>query len=281
MSQQLGIILLIDVAAAIEANTLEGNTYLFDNMKLQGSEGLGTGKLISAINGTSYSDGSQANEQVLNWLPYGVGSLPPTLPKSFLSDKSKNSDLKVLEEIQALTDRLTGANADKSQNISSVVQELQKISKAVGVKTQVQSRNSDVSQDIGHLGQKIMDVTGNLVTEVDGKMPEINSLNPIVTNITGEAVDKNVIYPAAYGSPDMVTDGWYWAASIDTSRPGTYAYTMHIQLYKLSRENGAWAWVPVDFTHDAYIKISNDPKKNGFTNAGIGYLPIPKVMITA
>ena len=51
---------------------------------------------------------------------------------------------------------------------------------------------------------------------------------------------------------------------------------MHIQLYKLSRENGAWAWVQVDFTHDAYIKISNDPKKNGFTNAGIGYLPIPK-----
>ena len=41
MSQQLGIILLIDVVAAIEANTLEGNTYLFDNMKLQGSEGLG------------------------------------------------------------------------------------------------------------------------------------------------------------------------------------------------------------------------------------------------
>jgi hypothetical protein len=266
---------LIDVAAAIEANTLEGNTYLFDNMKLQGSEGLGTGKLISAINGTSYCDGSQANEQVLNWLPYGVGSLPPTLPKSFLSDKSKNSDLKVLEEIQALTDRLTGANADK-QNISSVVQELQKISKAVGVKTQVQSKKSNVNQDIGHLGQKIMDVTGNLVTEVDGKIPEINSLNPIITNITGEAVDKNVIYPAAYGSPDMVTDGWYWAASIDTSRPGTYAYTMHIQLYKLSRENGAWAWVPVDFTHDAYIKISNDPKKNGFTNAGIGYLPIPK-----
>jgi hypothetical protein len=280
MSQQLGIILLIDVAAAIEANTLKGNTYLFDNMKLQGSEGLGTGKLISAINGTSYCDGSQANEQVLNWLPYGVGSLPPTLPKSFLSDKSKNSDLKVLEEIQALTDRLTGANPDK-QNISSVVQELQKISKAVGVKTQVQSKKSNVNQDIGHLGQKIMDVTGNLVTEVDGKIPEINSLNPIVTNITGEAVDKNVIYPAAYGSPDMVTDGWYWAASIDTSRPGTYAYTMHIQLYKLSRENGAWAWVPVDFTHDAYIKISNDPKKNGFTNAGIGYLPIPKVMITA
>ncbi|MDH6059803.1 hypothetical protein NWP17_05020 [Chrysosporum bergii ANA360D] len=270
MSQQLGIILLVDVAAALAANTLEGNTYLFDNMKLQGSEGLGTGKLISAINGTSFCDGSQANEQVLNWLPYGVGSLPPTLPKSFLSEKSKNSDLKVIDEVQALIEQVNA-----STKISQVIDLLKGISGSAGVKTQVKSKYGGSQQELGSVGQKIMDVTGNLVTEVDGEIPEINSLNPIITNITGEAVDKNIIYPAAYGSPDMVTDGWYWAASVDTSRPGTYAYTMHIQLYKLSREDGAWAWVPVDFTHEAYIKISNDPKVNGFTKAGMGYLPIP------
>ncbi|NEQ79027.1 MAG: hypothetical protein F6K26_01805 [Moorea sp. SIO2I5] len=56
MSQQLGIVLLIDVAAAIKANTLQGNTYMFDNMKLQGSQGLGTETLVSAIHGTSYFD---------------------------------------------------------------------------------------------------------------------------------------------------------------------------------------------------------------------------------
>ncbi len=273
MSQQLGIILLIDVAAAVAANTLEGNTYLYDNMRLQGSEGLGTDKLISAINGASYFDGSQANEQVLNWLPYGVGSLPPTLPKSFLSDKSKNSDLKVLEDVKALTDRLT--SAEGSTKIADVIKVLETISQNVGIKTQLQTKDGHAKHEIGSSGQKIMDVTGELVSEVDGKIPEINSLNPIITNITGEAVDKKIIYPAAYGSPDMVTDGWYWAASVDTSRPGTYAYTMHIQLYKLAHEGEAWTWVPVDFTCDAYIKVSNDPKRNGFTGAGEGYLPIP------
>ncbi|NEQ79028.1 MAG: hypothetical protein F6K26_01810 [Moorea sp. SIO2I5] len=111
----------------------------------------------------------------------------------------------------------------------------------------------------------------------DSTIPEFNFLSPIITDITGEAVDKNIIYPAAYGSPDMVTDGWYWSASVNTYTPGTYSYTMHIQLYKLSREGKEYTYIPVDFTHNAYIKISNDPKVNGFTNAGIGYLPIPMV----
>lgn len=274
MSQQLGIILMVDVQAAIKANTLEGNTYLFDNMKLQGSEGLGTGKLVSAINGTSYFDGSQANEQVLNWLPYGVGSLPPTLPKSFLSDKSKNSDSKAIEEVENISKSLE-LTSDKNETLN-FIEQLKRISKSLGIKTKTRSKRRKVAQEMGHLGQKIMDVTGELVTNFeDGKIPEINSLNPIITDITGEAVNEHIIYPAAYGSPDMVTDGWYWAASVDTSRPGIYAYTMHIQLYKLSLEDGAYIWEPVDFTHDAYINISNDPKVNGFTNTGIGYLPIP------
>jgi hypothetical protein len=275
MSQQLGIIVMVDVEAALKANTLEGNTYLFDNMKLQGSEGLGTDKLISAINGSSYIDGSQANEQVLNWLPYGVGSLPPTLPKSFLADKSKNSDLKALEDIKALADKITSTDTDEFTNVDDVIEELKRISKSTGVKTQVQDKYSDTTRDLGTSGQKIMDVTGELVSASENKIPEINSLNPLITGISGEAVDKNIIYPAAYGSPDMVTDGWYWAASVDTSRPGTYAYTMDIQLYKLIWSDGAWTWIPVHMNCEAYIKISNDPKKNGFTNAGVGYLPIP------
>jgi hypothetical protein len=275
MSQQLGIILMVDVEAAIKADTLEGNTYLFDNMKLQGSEGLGTGKLVSAINGSSYCDGSQANEQVLNWLPYGVGSLPPTLPKSFLADKSKNSDLKAIDDLKALAERIETTESDQFTDIASVVEELKKISSSVGLKTKVQSRFQNTSLDLGSSGQKIMDVTGELISESEDKIPQINSLNPIITGISGEAVDKNIIYPAAYGSPDMVTDGWYWAASVDTSKPGTYAYTMDVQLYKLSWSEGQWTWVPVHMMCEAYLKISNDPKKNGFTNAGVGLLPIP------
>ncbi|MGR9051202.1 MAG: hypothetical protein ACU84J_00995 [Gammaproteobacteria bacterium] len=274
MSQQLGIILMIDVDAAVQANTLEGNTYLFDNMKLQGSEGEGTGRLVSAINGSHFCDGSQANEQVLNWLPYGIGSLPPTIPKSFLADKSKNSDLKALEEFQNLAERIEKTDKASFKGLEDVINEIKRISKNTGVKTKVKNKRKDVKRDLGNVGQKVMDVTGALVNEAPGKIPEINSLNPIITDITGEAVDKKIIYPAAYGSPDMVTDGWYWAASVDTSKPGTYAYTMHIQLYKLDMIDGEFTWVPVDMTCDAYIKISNDPKVNGFTGAGLGMLPI-------
>ncbi|NJL41800.1 MAG: hypothetical protein HC899_37850 [Leptolyngbyaceae cyanobacterium SM1_4_3] len=276
MSQQLAIILMVDVEAALKDNTLEGNTYLFDNMKLQGSEGLGTGKLISAINGISYYDGSQADKQILNWLPYGVGSLPPTLPKSFLADKSKNSDLNTIEDFKALAERIETNENSQFTDIASVVEELKKISSSAGVKAKVQSKFQGILHDLGISEHKIMDITGELITiESEGKIPEINSLTPIITGISGEAVDKNIIYPAAYGSPDMVTDGWYWSASVDTYRPGTYAYTMDVQLYKLSHSDGQWRWIPVHMRCEAYIRITNDFKKNGFTNAGVGSLPLP------
>lgn len=272
MSQQLGIILMVDVNAAVQEDTLEGNIYLYDNMKLQGSEGLGTGKLVSAINGSHWCDDSQANEQVLNWLPYGVGSLPPTIPKSFLIDKSKNSDFQMIDKFMGLVKD----GAARFSDVASMLEEMKQISQGAGVKTKVRSKHSKgQKRNIGAAGQKIMDVTGQLVDmPADSSIPEINSLNPLITGITGEAVDKGIIYPAAYGSPDMVTDGWYWAASVDTSRPGTYAYAMHVQLYKLAVEDEEWTWVPVDMTCDAYLRISNDSKVNGFTGHGLGLLPI-------
>lgn len=272
MSQQLGIILMVDVESALAENTLEGNTYLYDNMKLQGSEGLGTGKLVSAINGTCWSDGSQANEQVLNWLPYGVGSLPPSIPKNFRNEQARTTDTKTIEEIKALADK-----QDQFKDVASLFEELKRISSSVGTTTQISSKYDDVKHDLGTSGCKILDVTGKVVEVSEDKVPDISSLNPIITDITGEAVDKNIIYPAAYGSPDMVTDGWYWAASVDTSRPGTYAYTMHVQLYKLSFIDGSWTWKPVDMTCEAYLRITKDPKVNGFTGSGMGYIPVPMV----
>jgi hypothetical protein len=279
MSQQLGIILMVDVDAAVKANTLEGSTYLFDNMKLQGSEGLGTEKLVSAINGTHYCDGSQANEQVLNWLPYGVGSLPATLPKSFLADKARNSDLNAIEKIHQLVDTIKPAETQKTTTteITHIIKELRNIKSNIGHETKVISHFRNDLKRLGPVGQKIMDVTGKLIINAtQSDIPEISSLNPIITDITGEAVDKNIIYPAAYGSPDMITDGWYWAASVDTSRPGTYEYTLHVQLYRLSKDKDKdeWVWVPVNMTCKAYIKVSNLPKVNGFTGGGVCALPI-------
>lgn len=264
MSQQLGIMLMIDVEAALKANTLEDNIYMYDNMKQQGSEGQGTGALVSAIHGTYWNDGSQANEQVLNWLLQGIGSVPPTIPKNFQANRSHTVDLNVLLELEKLS-KIRQSETDSSNN------EVHQILKKRGLKTKRQGKAGNAAQTM----LKIMDVTGEFLTEYDEKTSTgMSHLTPQLKNITGEAVDKEVIYPAEYGSPDLETDGWYWSASVNTYIPGTYAYTMHIQLNKLAQVDNEWVWVPVDMTCQAYIKISNEPKRNGFTHGGVGKLPI-------
>lgn len=76
MAQQHGIIVLFDVENALRTRSLDGNTYWFDNMKLLGSVGVGTEQLVTIVPGTHFLDGSQATEQVLNWLPAALGSIP-------------------------------------------------------------------------------------------------------------------------------------------------------------------------------------------------------------
>jgi hypothetical protein len=109
--------------------------------------------------------------------------------------------------------------------------------------------------------------------DAEGAIAGVNYPAPVIVDITGEAVDQKIIYPAEYGSPDLVTDGWYWSASVDVSRPGTYAYTMEIHLHELIWSDG-WVWEPVPMCFDSRIRITNEPKRNGFTGAGAGMLPI-------
>jgi hypothetical protein len=62
MNNQLAIVVLIDVEAALKANTLHGNTYLIDNYRFRGSTGEGTEQLTTAVIGS----------QILNWLVAGI-----------------------------------------------------------------------------------------------------------------------------------------------------------------------------------------------------------------
>src|SRR6266567_3491634 len=103
MTQQLAIIVLVDVGGALASRTLKDNTYLFDNMKLHGSENQGTGDLVTAICGAYWRDGSQASEQVLNWLPYSLGSIPPTVPHSYHAIRAQQVDQQALTDLAALT----------------------------------------------------------------------------------------------------------------------------------------------------------------------------------
>ncbi|MFG3054464.1 hypothetical protein ACGFZP_26375 [Kitasatospora sp. NPDC048239] len=257
MPQQLAVIVLVDVGNALASRTLRDNTYLFDNMKLHGSEGQGTGDLVTIVNGSYWQDGSQASEQVLNWLPYSLGSIPPTVPRGYQADRARQADQQALTELAAL--------ADGSGTISAA--EVTRIRRTAG------RRVGTTAGTRGLAGQKMLDVTGRLVA--DGGAAAHSYPAPVITDITGEAVDEKIIYPAEYGSPDLVTDGWYWSATIATARPGEYRYTMKIQLHDLVQKGGEWSWEPVNLTCESRLRIVTEPKRNAFTGSGMGYLPVP------
>lgn len=255
MAQQLGIIVLVDIANALADRTMKDNVYLLDNMKFMGSTGEGTQDLVTAVPGTYWSDGSQGNEAVLNWLTHSLGSIPLTVPRNYHAIRSQDSDRQALQDL-----------GDVAGNGQASDAQLSRIQQNVGKRIKgAHSRHAS-----GH--HKLLDVTGQIsATDTDAHAYP----DPVITNITGAAVDEKIIYPAEYGSPDMVSDGWYWSATVDTSRPGTYAYTLHIQLHELAERNGEQVWEPVDFTVGSHLVVSSDPKRNAFTQAGMGLLPIP------
>jgi hypothetical protein len=62
MNSQLAIIVLIDVEAALAANSLQGHAYLVDDNRHMGSTGQGTGNLTTVVVGC----------QIVNWLIAGI-----------------------------------------------------------------------------------------------------------------------------------------------------------------------------------------------------------------
>lgn len=250
MAQQHGIIVLVDVENALQERSLDGNAYWFDNMKFLGSAGVGSEKLTTIVPGTYYLDGSQATEQVLNWLPAALGAVPPTVPRNYLAEQARQTDREALAGLAA-----EGAEAGR-------IKEEQVGRRAAQTKT---SRSVPTS--------KVLDATGQVAGA--NAVGTYNYPAPVITDITGPAVTEKIMYPAQYGSPDMIYDGWYWAATVDTSRPGTYAYTMHVQLHELIERDDELVWESVDFTCESALKIISDPKRNAFTGGGLGLLPLP------
>jgi hypothetical protein len=256
---------LVDIANALADRALKGNVYLLDNMKFMGSEGEGTADLVTAVRGSYWGDGSQGTEAVLNWLTVSLGSVPPTVPRNYRAIRAQESDRQVLRELENLAGNEAAAGTD-------TVAEVSRIHRSAGRRV----RGAHSRHAVGN--HKVLDVTGHVATaETIGAHAYPD---PIITNITGTAVDEKIIYPAEYGSPDMVSDGWYWSATVDTSRPGTYAYTMHIQLHELAERNGEQVWEPVDLVCGSRLRISTDPKRNAFTKAGLGVLPIPPAALS-
>ena len=249
MTQQAGIVVLIDVDAAVESKTLLGNTYLVDNTGVPGTLGEGTESLVTEVKSSHWADGSQADEQILNWLLYALGSLPPTLPRNYRSDQVRRHE--------------RAGHNDATENEPGH-------DESAGQGARVRNYGS------GAPGRALLDVRGRVLPEIhDGSHAAHSRPAPVLVDVTGDAVDQKILYPALYGSPDRATEGWYWSATVDTSRPGTYTYTMTVELRELVHGEDGWRWDPHRMTIDASIRITSTPCCNGFTGQGIGILPLP------
>ena len=226
----------------------------------------------------------------MNWLAIDINDMPQTVQKPsyytyfraktiehFLK-KHLTATSKTEQDAAAKGKNAKDANAQydikvSQQGFNAVLEQLKDITNVAegGLKT-----NTDSTKNI-ESDWPLVSLTGQLESGNIAAIQEENNyinLPPVLTNITGEAVDLGIIYPAEYGSPNFITRGWYWCATVNTAKAGKYRYTMHITLFDLDVKDDQISWKPVQMTLDSHILISKDAMRNGFTGAGDSYLPI-------
>jgi hypothetical protein len=237
MSQQLGIILMIDNAAAMAAGSLEGNIYLIDNAKWAGSTGEGTGRLVTAVEGAGAC--GQTDAQVLNWIPFGIASPPATLPQTFFLTESD------LEDLSQQAPQPGAAHSRAFAWASPAAAPPSRPRRFAGKSLDILGRDvgRDVSPEIQSRG-----------AAAAGK--KIHYPNPVIANIAGEAVDLRVIYPAQYGSPDLFSDGLYWSATVDTNKIGIFSYTIFVTLFSLENVDDNILRQSVTLPYVSYINVA-------------------------
>lgn len=259
MSQQISIFVFIDIPAALKENTLDNNIYFLDNLKREGSEGEGTDKLLTAVNGYHWIDGSQACDIVLNWFPIGIGCLPMTLPRSYSAYRSGKIEKEVTQSMLRMYQNSNAANGDLQEKIEEM-----RVVMEDSVLLETNNR------EIIDLGIKTLNLYGDLYQK-DDEPDILNYISPRIVALRGEAVDNSVLFPSQYGSPVESSEGLYWSATVDTLKTGIHTYILDIILYEKDRNN---LWRPRPMTYKGRIKVSTEAKRNGFTHAGTGLLPV-------
>ncbi|WP_445219628.1 hypothetical protein ACKWRH_05430 [Bradyrhizobium sp. Pa8] len=253
---QISIVTVIDIDTALKEGTLDGNAYLIDNT---GPFAPPAGARVTNVPGVYNADGSQATEAVLNWITVGVADLPLTLPRSYRHRyNTANTEHRLVDALRRATRTQDG--------IAKLLSDPEGIRMP---KPLLVRRNGAVKPHDAPL----LDGAGEVLEPDDPAAA--GSVPPIVTRIGGPAVEHGVVYPALYGSPDLLTDGWYWSATVDTAKVGRHEYQMDVALYKPVQEDGGLVWEPQFFTLGCSIEVGTGPGVNGFTGCFItGLLPI-------
>ncbi|WP_444667269.1 hypothetical protein [Cereibacter changlensis] len=252
---QNSIVLLVDVEAALADSDLADNVYLVDNTRALGSRDEGRATMVSCVAGVHNPDGSPAAEAVLNWIAYGISALPPTLPRSFnLRSHHVAHDHALLEKLAATT---------HPRDVAALLAAHHEEHGAFGAQRSA----------MPYLPVDPRSATGEFVSP--DAVDYAAHLNPEIVAIRGEAVEKGVIFPALYGSPDFYTEGWYWSASVDTNKVGLHDYILDLRLLRPTRSGGAVTWAPEIHPFKVQIEVSASTMVNGFTGGPLpGVLPL-------
>ncbi|MCP1758821.1 MULTISPECIES: hypothetical protein [Bradyrhizobium] len=253
---QISIVTVIDIETALAEGCLDGNAYVIDNT---GPFAQSPHARVTNVPGVYDADGSQAMEAVLNWITVGVAQLPPTLPRSYPHRFN----------IANTARRLLSPSVRTQEHISKIQENISKMLTDPPKPLQVRDRGAVRTYDA-----PVLNAAGKVLKPDDTITAA--SVPPVVVRIRGAAVENGVLYPALYGSPDPLTDGWYWSATVDTAKVGRHDYTMEVALYRPVQENSKMLWEPRLFTLSCSIQVSNVPSVNGFTSGFVpGLLPIP------
>lgn len=268
MGQQLGIVVLIDIPAAVDSNTLDGNIWLVDNGGWEGSTGEGSPDLVSTIDVTDAQ--IDPGNAVLNWIPIGIGTIPINVPQTFFLN---NDDRRVLRQ-RPLPALHSGQFPVRIRNI---------VGDEVNIKHPAHLGAEPPRADpqmplsaLGYLdpGTARFRRTGESHAAQPGDQELVYYPDPAIMRIHGEALEAGAIFPAQYGSPELFSPGLYWSASVDPNRLGLYRYTIDIALHYSRRDAAGKVFDErVILSHDAWIKVFVGAPRNGFPDGGL--IPIP------
>lgn len=255
---QNGIIVLVDVEALLDERRVENNVYLLDNTRKLGSLGEGTSELTTNITGSLNPDGSLAAEAVMNWLAAGISSAPQSVLRA-TAHRDRDT-----ARFRSLLSDLKSASPDEIAKVIARHEDL--ANRPVGATFELKS---------GRQHQVPIAVPRPVGAAQDESPVSAADLSPLISNITGPAVENSVLYSAQYGSPDALTEGWYWSATVDTHKTGLHTYQIHLVVHRPIRRKGApVVWKPETYVVEARINVTSGIIANGFTGCGPGVLPL-------
>ena len=204
--------------------------------------------------GIHYSDGSMADDVTLNWIVTGINTIAQARRHPIpLTDEQVAFAAEVYQLTRGITD------------VDAVVKALDEGRTADGT-PYAEVRLPD-------LPGVPRDIFGRPVTAIQALTGAF--ISPALADVTGPAVDDGVIFPAQYGSPDVLTEGWYWSATVDTRRTGVHRIDLHLDIFRPAVRDRVLDFVPERYVLPTWLDVRAVPAVNGFTGGPLGFLPLP------